>query len=260
MQACAVVSRDDANAPVLLWFLSRLFLLAAFSALCAQAQTAPGTSACPAPESQCGTTCADLSKDLSNCGSCGNTCQQGETCAVGNCKPRINCKPDQTNCSGRCLDLSQDKFNCGTCGNACASGQKCSKGACTGKIRTNKTAPQNPTTQPSSGPTSGPASCSVGKDWCQGRCVDSITYVNDDQNCGRCGNRCSIPSESCTGGFCGCAPSYTSCMGQCVSSATFISDSNNCGSCGHSCAIGQSCLGGTCQRTFPCPPGDITCH
>ena len=241
----------------LLCMLSGLLLFAAVSPRCVSAQTTPGSAACPAPESQCGITCADLAKDLSNCGSCGNTCQMGENCAHGKCTPRVACKAGQTNCSGRCLDLNKDKNNCGTCGNACASGQKCSKGVCTGSVRAKTTTP-TPTPNPSPG--IGPGSCSLGKEWCQGSCVDTITFTNDDQNCGRCGNRCSIPSESCTGGFCSCAPAYTSCMGQCVSSSSFISDSNNCGSCGHSCSIGQSCLGGTCQRTFPCPPGDITCH
>jgi len=45
--------------------------------------------------------------------------------------------------------------------------------------------------------------------------VDTITFVNDSQNCGRCGNLCSY-SETCTGGFCGCPPGSEQCMGRCV--------------------------------------------
>jgi hypothetical protein len=226
----------------------------AVSPVRARAQTTLSTGACPAAQTQCGTTCVDLDNDLSNCGNCGNACKLGETCASGKCKPRITCKPGQTNCSGRCLNLSTDKNNCGGCGNACTAGQKCSKAACKGSVRINPTAKT-----PTASPASGPASCSVGREWCGVSCVDTISYVNDHENCGRCGNRCSI-FEACTGGFCSCAPGYTSCMGQCVNSITFTSDSNNCGSCGHSCSVGQSCLGGTCQRTSPCPRGDITCH
>src|SRR5215470_16421243 len=93
----------------------------------------------------------------------------------------------------------------------------------------------------------GPTSCSLGQDWCMGRCVDTISYTNDSSNCGRCGNHCSF-SETCTGGFCTCGPGYESCMGSCVSSSSFISDSSNCGRCGNHCSIGESCIGGSCRK------------
>jgi hypothetical protein len=99
-------------------------------------------------------------------------------------------------------------------------------------------------------PATGPASCSAGQEWCQAQCVDTISFVSDSSNCGRCGNRCSF-SESCTGGSCSCAPGYSSCMGQCVNDASFISDSQNCGRCGNSCGIGQSCIGGSCMKIGP---------
>lgn len=102
-----------------------------------------------------------------------------------------------------------------------------------------------PATPPSTTP--GIGNCSTGQEFCQGRCVDTITFVNDSQNCGRCGNQCSF-SETCTGGFCGCAAGSEMCMGQCVNSATFMSDSQNCGRCGNSCAGGESCFGGTCRK------------
>jgi hypothetical protein len=107
--------------------------------------------------------------------------------------------------------------------------------------------------------TKSPWDCPVGEEYCDGRCVSIITFVSDSSNCGRCGNRCSF-SESCTGGSCSCGPGYTSCMGSCASSSSFLSDTSNCGRCGNRCSIGESCTGGTCTRTFPCTPGDITCH
>jgi hypothetical protein len=100
---------------------------------------------------------------------------------------------------------------------------------------------------PGSTPASGPASCSAGQEWCMGSCKSTIDFMNDDNNCGRCGNSCRI-GESCTGGSCGCAAGYSSCMGSCVSDSSFISDNNNCGSCGHSCSIGESCTGGMCMK------------
>jgi len=96
-------------------------------------------------------------------------------------------------------------------------------------------------------PAGGPASCTAGQEWCMGECKDSSAFLNDDNNCGRCGNSCGI-GESCFGGSCSCAAGYTSCMGSCVSDSAFISDNNNCGSCGNSCSIGESCTGGTCMK------------
>lgn len=100
---------------------------------------------------------------------------------------------------------------------------------------------------PGSTPATGPSSCSVGEEWCMGSCKSTIDFMNDDNNCGRCGNSCRI-GESCTGGSCGCSAGYSSCMGSCVSDSSFISDNNNCGSCGHSCSIGESCTGGMCMK------------
>lgn len=96
-------------------------------------------------------------------------------------------------------------------------------------------------------PAGGPASCTAGQEWCNGDCRDNSAFLNDNNNCGRCGNSCGI-GESCFGGSCSCAAGYTSCMGRCVSDSAFISDNNNCGSCGHSCSIGESCTGGTCMK------------
>ena|SRR5215468_1441091 len=107
--------------------------------------------------------------------------------------------------------------------------------------------PPTPTPPPPSGRQSGPTSCSAGQEWCMGDCIDTIQFMHDSSNCGRCGNRCSI-SETCTGGFCSCAPGYESCMGRCVNSTSFISDSSNCGRCGNICSIGESCIGGSCRK------------
>lgn len=244
------------------WLKSRSFLffaVFAFFFLSAKAQQPkPNTQTCPAGQTQCSITCVELDKDNNNCGTCGTTCKQGETCAAGKCKPWLTCKGNKTYCAGRCVEVSKDINNCGACGAPCGPGQKCEKGVCKG---TAQKAPTTTSTSPqSSKPTIGPGSCDPGQDWCNGRCMSQADYMSDDNNCGRCGNSCRIASESCRGGSCSCAAGYTQCMGSCVSDTTFMSDNNNCGSCGHSCSIGQSCMGGFCQRTTPCPPNDITCH
>jgi hypothetical protein len=100
------------------------------------------------------------------------------------------------------------------------------------------------------GPENSPGNCRTGQDWCGGTCVDTISFMNDSFNCGRCGNRCGF-SEACTGGFCGCAAGYTSCMGSCMSDASFISDSSNCGRCGNHCSMDERCVGGSCMKNNP---------
>lgn len=54
---------------------------------------------------------------------------------------------------------------------------------------------------PGSTPATGPSSCSAGEQWCMGSCKSTIEFTSDNNNCGRCGNFCSI-GESCTGGSC----------------------------------------------------------
>lgn len=90
--------------------------------------------------------------------------------------------------------------------------------------------------------------CPTGQEWCGARCVDTISFVNDSNNCGRCGNHCSF-SETCTGGSCTCALGYTLCMGSCTSDSAFLSDSSNCGRCGNHCSFNETCMGGTCMKT-----------
>ena len=88
-----------------------------------------------------------------------------------------------------------------------------------------------PQLPPPANPSGRPYHCPVGQEWCNGSCWDTASFLNDSNNCGRCGNHCSV-SETCTGGSCTCGPGYTSCMGSCVSNASLISDSSNCGRCG----------------------------
>jgi hypothetical protein len=113
----------------------------------------------------CGTSCTNLSGDVSNCGSCGHGCAADEFCAGGSCTP---CSPV---CAGACVDLTLDNANCGSCGNACLASQVCTGGAC--------------------------ATCPT---LCGGACTDLTT---DNANCGSCGSACA-PGESCASGSCSC--------------------------------------------------------
>jgi len=223
----------------------------------ALAQTAPS---CSAGQTQCGGSCVDTANDSANCGKCGSACRASDTCVKGKCKAPPRCRSNQASCGGRCTDVNKDAQNCGACGRACQPGKKCSNAVCVDKAVSKFPWPQpKPNPNPPSGTQGGPFNCPLGEEFCNGRCVNTLSYMNDDNNCGRCGNSCSA-GQSCRGGFCSCAVGSTSCNGTCISDGQLMSDNNNCGRCGNMCSIGQTCMGGTCMRTTPCPPGDITCH
>jgi hypothetical protein len=113
---------------------------------CASSSVAPqldggggGHAICPDHPDQCGgmccgNKCVDTMLDPLNCGSCTNTCMNGELCKGGAC----GCQPSGTACgtgqsccgSTGCKSLDSDAFNCGKCGNACPAGQVCASGTC----------------------------------------------------------------------------------------------------------------------------------
>jgi hypothetical protein len=79
----------------------------------------------------CGDKCVDLSKDLNNCGTCGNVCLgSASICAAGSCGcPSEN--PYARGCNGMCVNVFNDPDHCGACGNICPEGQRrCYGGGC----------------------------------------------------------------------------------------------------------------------------------
>ena len=68
----------------------------------------------------CDDTCVSVLTDRNNCGACGNSCTEKETCVNAQCVP---CQDPQTICKAggeeRCVDLQTDKNNCGFCGHIC---------------------------------------------------------------------------------------------------------------------------------------------
>jgi hypothetical protein len=109
---------------------------------CGGANCQTGACTCPANKPDaCAGACTNRLTDPKNCGSCGNTCGQGETCCSGGCK-NLNddeancgscgngCGSGETCCNGVCKDLNTDPNNCGECGNACGQNQVCSGGVC----------------------------------------------------------------------------------------------------------------------------------
>src|SRR5204862_26103 len=74
-----------------------------------------------------GPRCTDVHGDPTNCGGCGITCANGQSCQNGVCA----CDSMQTNCGGTCRVTSFDPDNCGTCANVCPAGSRfCNGGTC----------------------------------------------------------------------------------------------------------------------------------
>ncbi len=123
--------------------------------------------------------------------------------------------------------------------------------------------------------------CPQGLVACSGLCRDMMT---DEQNCGRCENRCT-PYQVCSSGRCtsipgssgldsvatsppaavaavpttaaplpttaGCAAGTSLCNGVCTD---ILTSNGNCGSCNNRCAEGQKCQGGRCVFSYCLKP------
>src|SRR6185295_405838 len=87
---------------------------------------APTLEQCNKSTTRCGDTCADLTTDNSNCGSCGTQCPSKASCEAGSCV----CNAGQQLCNGACTDTATDTTNCGACGKACITDETCTEGRC----------------------------------------------------------------------------------------------------------------------------------
>ena len=112
-------------------------------------------------------------------------------------------------CNGSLVNAWTDPANCGSCGAFCTEGLVCSMGQCMGS--------RDPTFR---------SACGAFQIQCNGTCSN---YLHDDENCGRCGNRCSAP-ETC-------------CNGHCI---TTDNNPENCGRCANRCGENATCSSGSC--------------
>jgi len=195
------------------------------------------------------------SSDATNCGTCGNACDEGSICWRGAC----GCPNGFTQCGDDCKDLQSDNDNCGACGTKCQepTSELDPRWTCGPKVT-----PQNTEWSCVS------AECSLQCKPRYGDCNDDFcgdgceTDLRDDpNNCGACGNVCA-EGQTCSFGTCLCPPGTTRCFGQCVDLTT---DPENCGACGYGCPGPPStsgtgsplCEGGKCS--YVCFPGFADC-
>jgi len=179
--------------------------------------------------------CVSLLDDIENCGACGETCGEYQTCISGVC----TCPSGELWCDARCTQVATDYRNCGACGKACASDELCAAGSC--KPNTTGCSPPCAGDQTCQ---SGRCLCPSGEALCEGRCVD---VLNNPDHCGSCGFACDA-ELGCTKGVCGCARGESACSNGCVDTQ---SDSANCGTCGVKCDEGELCSEGECRAAWP---------
>ncbi len=189
----------------------------------------------------CGGVCVDTLTDTNHCGGCGNWCNTdpGFSPEIGTAFHCIN---------GECVlrsQASEDPYSCGSGGFTdydfytpgrpglieCPAEAPCLDGVCSalGCIDPGLTACNNICTRTS----------------------------YDSNNCGSCGNACSLPNQTCRAGSC-----YSECeepgTGYCRSPidgsrycAELDSDGVHCGRCQHSCPSSQLCSRGECVSECP---------
>jgi hypothetical protein len=193
---------------------------------------------------------ADLQTDPNHCGTCTNTCTNGQVCSSGACKSQ--CAAPTTKCTVGdggvvCANTSSDVLHCGSCTNACSAPD--------GGPNTGTNNPDAGIPIPDGGFDAGngwslsTATCDAsacGLECASGNlCSDNLCWdpQNAHDHCGSCTTACQS-TEWCTQGHC-CAQGTAWCGTSCVD---VLTDANNCGLCGNVCpANAPACSGGTCH-------------
>ncbi|TVR02521.1 MAG: hypothetical protein EA398_07245 [Deltaproteobacteria bacterium] len=241
-----------------------------------------GACACPSGRIECDGQCVTPNA----CGGCGNFSRtigsECQNCGTWQCDGNGG-----WTCAGQ-TSTQTDPANCGTCGNVCTGGQSCSEGSCScssGQILCGGQC-VDPNPCGGCGPLTGPVgqacgTCSSGTLQCSGSgtsanttCQGEISLVNNNENCGACGNACT-GGTVCSGTSCICPTGQRLCNGTCqtpnacggCSTLATPPASNACGPCGLDSIVcnGQEdtiCSGSTTNPCGGCsslPNHGLTC-
>lgn len=195
----------------------------------------------------CNGSCVDTNSNLTNCGSCGRSCQFANAtaqCMRGECVLGA-CNAGFDDCDGNAANGCEARLDapdrCGACNRACSGAMPlCNMGMCV-------------------------ADCQAPNILCTGSCVNTSTNAG---HCGACGRSCVAANgvANCTAGVCGIASCNVG-FRDCNMSANdgcevnVTSDQQNCGRCGIDCRAPQaqtSCNAGSC-RMDGCQPNFANC-
>lgn len=97
------------------------------------------TDDCSGARQLCGGECVETRLNPDHCGSCGNSCADGEVCNSGQCVADGDgegegCPYGTEACDGACVDLDTNDNHCGECGNSCGDGEGCGYGRCVNAV------------------------------------------------------------------------------------------------------------------------------
>ncbi len=196
-------------------------------------QLDPGSGTCPTPTPS--PTPPQEPTPTPGCSVNGQACASNAECCSLTCQAS-HCVPAGPSCTNGMQDGNETGVDCGggTCpacplGGGCAANTDCQATTiCSG----------------------GTCVCGAGLADCNGSpgdgCEASLT--SDPNNCGGCGNVCSLPNanSTCVSSQCfiqSCNAPYADCNGTNADGceANTQADNSNCGMCGHVCGFPQTC-------------------
>ncbi|MFO0627329.1 MAG: hypothetical protein U0325_17090 [Polyangiales bacterium] len=223
---------------------------------CQVASCAAGFGDC---DSNAANGCETALSSVANCGRCNGACVtpnatpvcRAGSCAVGSCAAGFgDCDRDPAN--GCEAVLGRDVQHCGACGAACPTAPTgfiatCAQGACVNVT----------------------ANCAPGTAECGGSSAsDCETRIDTVQNCGRCGNACTLVHavSRCASGACAiasCESGFADCDGNAANGCEvdLRTTVTHCGGCGQSCSLVNAtarCDGGRCA-VAACAQGFADC-